>query len=157
MKRLLLLFFCFCMSCMAWAIDYQLVIDFTDGTEVTFALSRQPVLSFADQNLCVSVEGEMSEYQLADVVNFHFTEAPASIHALREEEDFRMIWQSDDLIVVFHASPEARVLLYGVDGTFYPNRVNAQGNRYEISLSDLPKGIYLLNINSNRTLRINRK
>lgn len=157
MKRLLLLLISFSVSCWMWANDYLMVIDFTDGTEVSIGLSKHPVLSFADQRLCVSVEGELSEFELADVVNFHFTEAPASIHALREEEDFRMIWQSDDLIVVFHASPEARVLLYGVDGTFYPNRVNAQGNRYEISLSDLPKGIYLLNINSNRTLRINRK
>ena len=157
MKRLLLLLISFSVSCWMWANDYLMVIDFTDGSEVSIGLSKHPMLTFADQRLCVSVEGEMSEYELADVVNFHFTEAPASIHALREEEDFRMIWQSDDLIVVFHASPEARVLLYGVDGTFYPNRINAQGNRYEISLSDLPRGIYLLNINSNRTLRINRK
>ena len=157
MKRLLLLLISFSVSCWMWANDYLMVIDFTDGTEVSIGLSKHPVLSFADQRLCVSVEGEKSEYELADVVNFHFAEAPTSIHTLREEEDFRMVWQSDDLIVVFHASPEARVLLYGVDGTFYPNRVNVQDNRFEISLSDLPKGIYLLNINSNRTLRINRK
>lgn len=157
MKRLLLLLISFSVSCWMWANDYLMVIDFTDGSEVSIGLSKHPMLTFADQRLCVSVEGEMSEYELADVVNFHFTEAPASIHALREEEDFRMVWQSDDLIVVFHTSPEARVLLYGVDGTFYPNRVNVQGNRFEISLSELPKGIYLLNINSNRTLRINRK
>lgn len=157
MKRLLLLLICFSVSCWMWANDYLMVIDFTDGSEVSIGLSKHPMLTFADQKLCVSVEGELSEFELADVVNFHFAEAPASIHTLREEEDFRMIWQSDDLIVVFHASPEARISLYSVDGTPYPGRVSVQGNRFEISLSDLPKGIYLLNINSKRTLRINRK
>lgn len=157
MKRLLLLLVSFSVSCWMWANDYLMVIDFTDGSEVSIGLSKHPMLTFTDQRLCVSVEGEMSEYELADVVNFHFADASASIHTLREEEDFRMVWQSDDLIVVFHASPDARVLFYGVDGTFYPSRVSVQGNRFEISLSDLPKGIYLLNINSNRTLRINRK
>ena len=157
MKRLLLLLVSFSVSCWMWANDYLMVIDFTDGSEVSIGLSKHPMLTFTDQRLCVSVEGEMSEYELADVVNFHFADASASIHTLREEEDFRMVWQSNDLIVVFHTSPEARVFLYGVDGTFYPSRVCVQGNRFEISLSDLPKGIYLLNINSNRTLRINRK
>ena len=157
MKRLLLLIFCFSVSCRIWATDYLMVIDFADGSEVTIGLSKHPVLTFVEQKLCVSAEDEKSEFELADVVNFHFADASASIHTLREEEDFRMVWQSDDRIVVFHASPEARVFLYGVDGTFYPSRVSVQGNRFEISLSDLPKGIYLLNINSNRTLRINRK
>ena len=157
MKRLLLLLVSFSVSCWMWANDYLMVIDFTDGSEVSIGLSKHPKLTFTDQRLCVSVEGEMSEYELADVVNFHFADASASIHTLREEEDFRMFWQSNDLIVVLHTSPDARVLLYGVDGMFYPSRVSVQGNRHEISLSDLPKGIYLLNINSNRTLRINRK
>lgn len=157
MKRLLLLLICFSVSCWMWANDYLMVIDFTDGSEVSIGLSKHPMLTFSDQQLCVSVEGEMSEFELTDVVNFHFADASASIHTMREEEDFRIDWQSDDLIVVFLASPEARVLLYGVDGTPYPSRVNVHDNRFEISLSGLPKGIYLLNINSNRTLRINRK
>ncbi len=156
MKRLLLLFFCFCMSCMAWAIDYQLVIDFTDGTEVTFALSRQPVLSFADQNLCVSVEGESSQFELADVANFHFKEDPSAIRSPHTDNDLRIVWQGEDVIVIPLAASDTQIRLYGLDGTYYPSRVNVDEDRQVVSLSGLPKGIYLLYIN-HRTLKINRK
>ena len=102
------------MSCMAWAIDYQLVIDFTDGTEVTFALSRQPVLSFADQNLCVSVEGESSQFELADVANFHFKEDPSAIRSPRTDNDLRIVWQGEDVIVIPLAASDTQIRLYGL-------------------------------------------
>lgn len=157
MKRLLLLVFCFGMSCLMRASDYLMVIDFADGSEVTIGLSKHPVLTFVEQKLCVSAEDEKSEFELADVVNFRFAEDPAALPALREEDDFHMVWQSDDFIVISHVPADARVLLYGMDGTSYKSRVNARDSRFEVSLSDLPKGIYLLNINSNRTLKITRK
>jgi len=157
MKRLLLLVFCFGMSCLMRASDYLMVIDFADGSEVTIRLSKHPVLTFVEQKLCVSAEDEKSEFELADVVNFHFAEDPAALPALHEEDDFHMVWQSDDLIVISHVSADARVLLYGMDGTSYKSHVSARDSRFEVSLSDLPKGIYLLNINSNRTLKITRK
>ncbi len=157
MKRLLLLIFCFSVSCRIWATDYLMVIDFADGSEMNIGLSKHPVLTFVEQKLCVSAEDEKSEFELADVVNFHFAEDPAALPALHEEDDFHMVWQSDDLIVISHVSSDTRVLLYGMDGTSYTNRVNARDSHFEVSLSDLPKGIYLLNINSNRTLKITRK
>ena len=35
MKRIVLLLLCICMSSMLWAKDYLLVIDFTDGTDIS--------------------------------------------------------------------------------------------------------------------------
>lgn len=133
------------------------MIDFTDGTEMTFALAKQPVITFADQIIRVKVGSRSSEFEMSDVVNFHFKEDPSDIRSPRLGEDFEISWQGEDLIVISNATPDTLIRLYGIDGTFYPNRVNADGERIEISLSALPKGIYLLNFNNSRTLKINRK
>jgi len=155
MKKLFLLFFCLCVNSMLWAKENLLVIDFTDGTEVTFALAKQPVISFAEQRLLVSVEGEMSEFELADVANFHFREELSDIRSVSAENEYHIVWAGNDCILIF-AAPTVRASLYGIDGTLYPNRVKYCG-RIEISLSDLPKGNYLITINNSRTIKINRK
>lgn len=157
MKRLLLLLLCFCLSSIIWAKNYLLVIDFSDGTNISFALAKQPVLTFSDNRLCVSVEDHKSEFDLSDVLNFHFKEDPSDIRYPRIDSDYTISWQGDDLIVISNVAPNSRIRLYGIDGTFYQGYVNANGDRIEVSLSALPKGIYLLIINDSRTLKINRK
>lgn len=157
MKRLLLLLFCFCLSSMIWAKNYLLVIDFSDGTNISFALAKQPVLTFADKRLCVSVEGQKSEFELSDVVNFHFKEDPSDIRSPCIDNDYTISWQGDDLIVISKVAPNSQIRLYGIDGTFYQGQVNANGDRIEVSFFSLPKGIYLLIINNSRPLKINRK
>ena len=214
MKRLLLLLFTMCLSSMLWAKDYLLVIDFTDGTEMTFALAKQPVITFADHIIRVKVGSRSSEFEMSDVANFHFKEdvsdillviaftdgteikfalaqqpvitiAGQTIHvkvgsrssdlemsdvvnfhfkedvsdnlSLHIDEDFTISWQGEDLIVITNATPDAVIRLYGLNGMPYPSRVNTNGDRIEISLSALPKNVYLLNINNSRTLKIYRK
>ena len=157
MKRLLLLLLCFCLSSMIWAKNYLLVIDFSDGTNISFALAKQPVLTFADNRLCVSVEGQKSEFELSDVLNFHFKEDPSDIRYPRIDSDYTISWQGDDLIVISNVASDAVIRLYGIDGALYPNGVNVNGDRAEISLSVLPKGIYLININNSRTIKVSRK
>ena len=155
MKRLLIL--CFCLSSMIWAKNYLLVIDFSDGTNISFALAKQPVLTFSDNRLCVSVEGQKSEFELSDVLNFHFKEDPSDIRYPRIDSDYTISWQGDDLIVISNVASDAVIRLYGIDGALYPNGVNVNGDRAEISLSVLPKGIYLININNSRTIKVSRK
>lgn len=157
MKRLILLFFCFCMSSMVWAKEYALVIDFADGAELTLALSRLPVLTFDDGRLRVTVEGHKSEFELSDVLRFHFRNESSDIRTLENDDDLAVGWRGDDLIVISNIAPDAEILLYAVDGTVYSNRAIACGDHIEVSLSSLPKGIYLLNINNQRTLKIYRK
>ena len=157
MKRLFLFLFTLFLSSMLWAKDYLLVIDFTDGSEMTFALAKQPVISFSDQLIRIKVGSRSSEFEMSDVANFHFKEDPSDIRSPRMDEDFKLLWQGEDLIVISNATPNAVIRLYGIDGTIYSSRVNAYGDRIDISLSDLHKGIYILNINNSRTLKINRK
>ncbi len=157
MKRVILLLFCLCVSSMVWAKDYLLVIDFTDGTDMSFALAKKPIITFADQRIRVSVGSRSSEFEISDVVNFHFKEDPSDIRSPRVDDEYTIIWQGDDQIVVSNATPDTLIRLYGIDGTMYSSQVNANGDRIEISLAALPKGIYLLNINNSRTIKINRK
>ena len=156
-KKLSLLFLFCCLSCMVWAKERVLVIAFYDGTEMTFALAKHPLLTFADQRLCISAEGRTSECELSDVKNFHFKEGSSDIRVPRSDDGFIVQWLSDDLLVICNVAPDAKVRLYGLDGRSYAGCVIAAPDRFEVSLSSLPKGIYLLNINNQRTLKINRK
>lgn len=157
MKRLLFLFFSLFVSSLVWAGDYQLVIDFVDGGEATFSLSKLPVLTFADQRLCVSMGDQKSEFELLDVENYHFTADSSGTTSLRKNEDFSIIWRGENLIVIAQDAADISILLYGIDGISYPDRVHDNGSHYEVSLSALPKGIYLIRINNQRTLKINQK
>lgn len=157
MKVKLLILLLIGMSSMLWAKDNLLVIDFTDGSDMSIALSKQPVLSFAEQNLCLRAEGMASEFELSNVERFYFKEHSSDISSPRAAEDYIILWQGDDLIVISTIASNTQVRLYGIDGTLYPSRVNANGEQMEVSLAGLPKGTYLLNINNSRTLKINRK
>ena len=157
MKRLLFLFFSSFVSSLVWAGDYQLVIDFIDGGEATFSLSKLPVLTFTDQRLCVSMGDQKSEFELLDVENYHFTADSSGTTSLRKDDDFSIIWRGENLIVKANEADEISILLYGIDGISYSDCVHDNGSYYEISLSALPKGIYLIRINNQRTLKINRK
>ena len=157
MKRLVFLLCCLLTCGMAWAEEHLLVIAFTDGTEATFALSRKPVLTFAEQQLCLAVEGQASEFELSDVANFHFAEGAQCIRAPRAEADFALSWLDDDHLEIHPALPGSRIVLYGLDGTVYPGHVRVFDGRAEVTLAALPKGMYLLNINNRRTFKINRK
>lgn len=157
MKRLLILLLCFCLSSMIWAKNYLLVIDFSDGTNISFALAKQPVLTFSDNRLCVSVEDQKSEFELSDVVNFHFKEDPSDIRSPRVDNDYTIRWQGDDLIVISNGGRFAMVHLYGLNGTSYQSCINTNGDQTEVLLSTLPKGFYLLIINNTQTLKIYRK
>lgn len=157
MKTILLILLFMGMSSMLWAKDYLLVIDFTDGTDMSIALSKKPVLSFAEQNLCLRAEGMASEFELSNVVRFYFKEHSSDIRSPHAADDYIILWQGEDLIVISNAASNTQVCLYGIDGTLYPSRVNANGEQMEVSLAGLPKGTYLLKINNSRTLKINRK
>ncbi len=154
MKRLLLLLLCFYLSSMIWAKNYLLVIDFSDGTNISFALAKQPVLTFVDNRLCVSVEGQKSEFELSDVLNFHFKEDPSDIRSPRVDNDYTISWHRDDLIVISNGGRSAMDQLYGINGTSYQGCINTNGNQIEVSLSALSKGFYLLIINNTQTLKI---
>ena len=136
---------------------YLLVIEFIDGTNVSFSLSKKPLLTFADHKLCVSVEGQMSEFELSDVENFHFVEETSGINTPKSDDDITIIWQGDDRVIISGADLSPKVCLYDIEGKYYPNRITVIGNLSEVSLSYLPKGIYLLKINNQRTLKIIRK
>lgn len=143
---------------MAGAKEYQLVIDFTDGTDLTIALSEQPTLSFSSQKLFINVVGQSSEFELSSVSNFHFKEGSSDIESPPVEDDYTIQWKADDQIVISNASHATSIRLYGIDGNTYASQISiANGDCLVISLSGLPKGIYLLNINKHRTIKINRK
>ncbi len=157
MKKLLLFIICSCISSLIWAKDYLLVVEFTDGTDMSFALSKQPVLSFADKRVSVSMEGRNSLIEISDIENFHFEEKSSDILSPHADDDYTIIWQGEDLVVISNVKIGLSVHLYSVDGTIYPNHVNDNGNHIKILLSTLPKGIYLININNNKNLKISRK
>lgn len=136
---------------------YLLVIEFIDGTNASFSLSKKPLLTFADHKLCVSVEGQMSVFELSDVENFHFVEETSGINTPKSEDDITIIWQGDDRVIISGADLSPKVCLYDIESKYYPNRITVIGNLSEVSLSYLPKGIYLLKINNQRTLKIIRK
>ena len=142
---------------MLWAKEFLLVIDFTDGTEMTVALAKLPVITFSNQTIRVKVGSRLSEFEMSDVANFHFKEDPSDIRLPIVDEDIKLSWQSKDLIVISNAAPDTAIRLYGIDGTLYPSRAIVNGEQLEVSLAGLPKGIYLLNINNQRTLKINWK
>jgi len=129
-----------------------LVLHHANGNTSEVELYTMPrILMTADKMQIKSSVAEL-EYDKTDVLRFTFKNVGTGIDAVHSEMAFRI----DEDCVTFRGIPEAgAVKVYNLKGVQIPVRLEIAGGDAVLSLSQLPKGIYLVDINS-KTLKIIR-
>lgn len=132
-----------------------LIVERQNGTKTTFILAEQPELTFADKALHISVSGKSTDFEIGDVKQFYFGDAATDI-AAPQADGLRVVCQSDDKIVIEGVGAHAVVQLFALNGTRLTGHASVADGRAEVTLTSLPKGIYLIKINQ-QTFKIYRK
>ena len=138
------------------AADKLLVIEAVDGGKTVFALSAYPELSFSGQTMLLNVGTQSHSFEIANVAQYYFENDVTAIDGL-ESVKLRLRYTGSDKVIVEGISADADVRLYSTNGTLINGSVATANGHAAISLSSLPKGIYIISVNKKQNIKIHNK
>lgn len=150
MRKLLLTILVLCCCLLAKAEDKTLMITFSDNTTQTFVLSALPQISMANDKMTITTASATAEYDLYKVKTFTFGTS-TGIQNIGTDVSFST--QGDRIIV---SGTDAQVRLFAIDGKAVSATPVRTDGHTVISLSELPKGIYIINVNG-KSVKISKQ
>ena len=121
-----------------------LVLWHSDGTTTDVELFTQPNVRFVKDKVLVTSSVVNLEYDEKDVIRFTYKGKSTGITSPLPDSDYS---QENGQIVFHNVKATDKIALYKANGIRVPARLSLQGNSATLSLSSIPSGIYLLNIN----------
>ena len=146
-KCWLLLLSVFCLSAMAQEIHTHLVVWAKDGTQVAYALTEQPVITFSETDLLIKTNLVEVNYPLAQMARFSYEK--------RNETTGLRDLKTDELICAFvgeslvfpYLEKNSIVTFYTPVGQVLFSRTITSAGEYAFPLSYLNAGVYMVNVN----------
>ena len=153
MKQLIVLLLAvLLMPAAAKAQNPTLVLHHANGTTSEIELYTMPRIAMTADKMQIKSAVLDVEYDKSDVVLFTFKNVDSGVDAIHGVMAFRI----DEDHVTFHGVKDPNtVRVYNLKGVQIPVRLNLVGSDIILSLDQLPKGVYLVNI-SGKTLKIIR-
>lgn len=140
-----------------WAAESKsLIVELQNGSQTTFVLSEKPEMTFANHVLTIVMNNKSSDFEISDVKQFYFGEISSDIQQLKVNE-LKIVYQSDDKVVIEGASESDRIVIYSIKGVMQKAAVSFDGEKAEVSLSSLPKGTYIVNVQNKQSFKIIKK
>ena len=135
-----------CLAVRAQEIRTHLVVWSKDGTQVDYALQEQPVLSFTDSDLLIRTALMEISYPLDQMAKFSYeTRDDMAVRDISTDETMFML--NEESLLFLNLKPNSHVGLYTISGqTIFSRTVSAYGE-YAFPLSQLTRGIYLVQVN----------
>lgn len=141
---LMILFGCQ-MGVKAQSVELHAVVTMTDGQEHVFVLTEEDQLSFEGQEtLVVTSQGESEHLTIDDIRKIEFIDVTG---ADEFPNDTPLLYPNPvrQLLVIGNLHNTPLVSIYSIDGHLI-RQFDAKANE-PIDLSDLPSGLYILNMN----------
>ena len=129
-----------------------LVLHHADGKTSEVELYTMPRIQMTADKMIVTVQGSRQEFSKADVLRFTYKGIATGINAVKPETRYRV---DEDRVTFYGVSSTDRISVYNTGGVQIPVRLTADSPDVVLSLAQLPKGVYLVSINS-RTLKFIR-
>ncbi len=152
MKKTLLALTLLLLSSALYAGEKKVLSVFmTDGTNVSFYLKEQPLVTFVGDDVKIVSTTEEAVIARAQVDRFEFlTDMPAGIEEIEADDDETSRGNIEILkeaIYISGMTPNSRALLFSLKGQMLASATaDGEGNA-SLSLESLPAGIYLINYN----------
>lgn len=127
-----------------------LVVVAKNGSETTFMLSEKPEATIEGKKLRVKSEKADVSFNLSDVQRFSFvTRSVVGIDDLQVDTDPTAVsYQQDGTLVISQLKAGATVGIYALDGKLVQQLKATHSGTYRLSLSSLPKGVYIVKANT---------
>lgn len=151
MKLRLLLILSFLVTLSAYADDARIVIKQKSGNETVLQLAFNPVITFSGEDMVITSNLTTISIPLADVDSYAAYDDASAIRPLTETPQFA------NGHVVFRGlaqGSEARV--YTVDGRLISRHAADASGHADVSIDNLPKGVYVISTPNNNIKIINK-
>lgn len=135
------------------AQSQTLVLWHADGTTTEVELYTLPSIQMQADKMVIVSQGVSQEFAKADVLRFTYKGVGTGISQVNPKTAYRV---DEDRITFYGVSDTNRISVYTTGGMQIPIPLISDGNKSVFSLSSLPSGVYLVNING-RTLKFIRK
>lgn len=126
-------------DCFADGARY-LVVNAKDGTQMTFALTDEPRVSFAGGELSIVSNSRTFTMSIADVLNYSFAEKSSDIVDIVKSGNVKL---EDGCVVFSGLICGSKVSAYMQDGRLIKECAADSNGTAFIDLSTLPKGILI--------------
>ena len=146
MKKILTLFlFLLAFSQQAMAQDKAtLVLYHADGTTTDVALYLKPRVVFDGDMVRITSTVLDMEYPKANILRFSYKGSGTGITAPKNDADYT---REGDRLVFHGISSSDKVAVYNSDGIRVPVHLSAASDGVTLSISSIPKGVYVLSVN----------
>lgn len=131
----------------------SLMLWHSDGTTTEVELYTLPQVKFeGDKVLVISMVLNL-EYDKSNVIRFTYKGKESGISVPKTNSDME---QKDGQIIFHDVTSSDKVSVYKPNGIRVPVQLSFHGNMAVLSLSSVPSGVYLLNVNG-RTSKFTKK
>lgn len=131
-----------------------LVVNFRDGTVISFQLSEQPRITFAGADMQVVSSNGEATFVRSEVKNYLFDATTTAIDEVAS--DALALCVKEGVLTLAGLPAGCAVTIFTIDGKpVTTGRVDDDGT-FALSLNSLPGGVYLINYN-NKTIKYFRK
>ena len=140
MKLRLLLFLSLMAVLPAFADDANLVIKQKGGSETILLLSTNPVITFQDEYMVVT--SDVSSFMIPiDMIESYgaANDVTAIHHITQEHSEYK-----DGSVVFSGLYHDSNVSIYKADGTLISSQKADNSGHAVVSVSNLPKGVYIV-------------
>ena len=122
-----------------------LVVLTKDGGKTEFVLSEKPKVLFEGKSLRITSSKADVTYTLSDILRFTYINTdPTGINQLAETEDPTEVSYQDGTLVLSQLKEGTVVGVYSLDGKKVQQLRASHKGTYRLSLSSLPKGVYIV-------------
>lgn len=140
-----------------WAdTDKSLIVESKDGSTISFLLKDSPVLTFSNRSLWVTTNTKMVSFEIDNVEQYYFELTGTNISTISNPANLRFWYTENGNVVVEGFKQPAQAKLFSVSGIEYTDRVTMSGDRAEVALSSLQKGVYIISVN-NQQIKVYKK
>ncbi len=165
-KRLFVTLLCLLVGMRMLAAEQKaLVLNFEDGKQWSVFFKREPVVTFSGNYLVVTglmnnASVELISCKRSVISDIRFEKKSSDditgIGSLSKDE-LRIVQEGDAIRFYGLTSAEKGIKVYDLRGNAYPVAVSYDDASVQVSLSGIPKGIYMIKINNKKTIKITKK
>ncbi len=137
------------------ATGTSLVVELTNGQTANYLLQDKPVLTIEGTRLNIKTEAVQTDYERSLVKQFYFTDGSTGVKEVLKNA---LVYKQTDAdhLEISGLSQNERIAIYNTSGV-QVGSVSRDSDKAVISLSGLQKGIYLVKIGKNQTIKFLRK
>ncbi|MBR5898055.1 MAG: T9SS type A sorting domain-containing protein [Muribaculaceae bacterium] len=155
MKKFLSLFLMLILGLVVHSKEYYgITIMMLDGSITTVRLSGEPVIKYCEEKIVITTNETTAEIAQENVVSLSYSDVN-SVEDLADSTDNLYISKKGEMLIFENLPTNSNILMHNINGIQIKN-ITAS-DYYEISLSNLSAGIYIVSVNGVSTkISINR-